>query len=177
MPGVPIEMPSDTVIVLKTTLFAPAASMPAAASFASSAMCTLQGVRFDQVDATPIWDLPKSASSKPTARSIARAGAAFRPSTTRLECARVVGAACPCPLLGPFFFDTVAFGRFKPILALYLRSGWLGVRSCHARQGPHIYAPALRVHSRAPDSCQNVRESPVCTTADRPLDADRSGLP
>src|SRR3954471_23959639 len=136
MPGVPIEMPAEAVMVVNTMLFAPAASTPAAASRASSAMCMLQGVRFDQVEATPICGLPKSASSKPTARSIARAGAAFRPSTTRLECARVVGADCPCPLLGLFFFDTVALGRFKPILALYLQSGWLGVRNCRARQGP-----------------------------------------
>src|SRR5205085_10255165 len=107
------------VMVLNTTLLAPAASTPAAASRASSAMCTLQGVRFDQVEATPIWGLPKSASSKPTARSMARAGAAFRPSTRSLECARV-GSVLPA-----LFFDTVALGRFKRILALYLQSGRL----------------------------------------------------
>ncbi len=85
MPGVPIEMPSDTVIVLNSTLFAPAPSTPAAASRASSPMCMLHGVRFDQVEATPIWGFAKSASAKPTARSMARAGAALSPSTTRLE--------------------------------------------------------------------------------------------
>jgi hypothetical protein len=44
MPSVPIEMPSDTVIVLKMTAFAPAALAPAAARRASSSMCTLHGV-------------------------------------------------------------------------------------------------------------------------------------
>src|SRR5260370_1187822 len=44
MPGVPMEMPSDTVMVLNSTLLPPAASMPAQASRASSPMCMLQGV-------------------------------------------------------------------------------------------------------------------------------------
>ena len=47
-------------------------------------MCMLQGVRFAQVEATPICGLAKSPSWKPTARSMARAGACFTPSTTRL---------------------------------------------------------------------------------------------
>ncbi len=78
-------MPSDTVMVLKSTLLPPLASAPAAASRASSAMCILQGVTFAQVDAMPIWGLVKSASWNPTARSIAREGACFTPSTTRRE--------------------------------------------------------------------------------------------
>ncbi len=88
MPGVPMEMPSDTVMVLNSTPLPPAASTPATASLASSLMCMLQGVRFAHVDAMPICGLPKSASSKPTARNIARAGDCFAPSTTRRENAR-----------------------------------------------------------------------------------------
>ena len=42
-----------------------------------------------QVDAMPIWGLLKSASSNPTARSIALAGALPVPSTTEDEYLRV----------------------------------------------------------------------------------------
>jgi hypothetical protein len=54
MPGVPMEMPSDTVMVLNSTLLPPAASTPAHASRANSPMCMLQGVTLPQVEATPI---------------------------------------------------------------------------------------------------------------------------
>ena len=85
MPGVPIEMPSDTVMVLKVTALAPCASTPAAAKRASSSMCMLQGVRLLQVEAMPTCGFSKSASLNPTACSIARAGACLTPSTTILE--------------------------------------------------------------------------------------------
>src|ERR1700747_2769406 len=65
IPGVPIEIPSDTVIVLKRTLSPPAPSTPAAAALASAPMCTLHGVRLAQVEATPIWGLGKSSSRNP----------------------------------------------------------------------------------------------------------------
>ncbi len=81
-------MPSDTVMVLNRTLLPPLASAPAPASRASSAMCMLQGVTLAQVEAIPIWGLEKSASVKPTARSIAREAACFAPSTTRREYSR-----------------------------------------------------------------------------------------
>src|SRR5262245_41751957 len=89
-------MPSDTVIVLNSTLFAPAASAPAPASRASTSMCMLHGVTMLHVDAIPTWGLAKSASLKPTARSIARAGAFVSPSTTTLECRR---GSAPLPSL------------------------------------------------------------------------------
>src|SRR6266403_5814942 len=88
MPGVPIEMPSDTVMVLNSTLLPPPPSTPAHASRARSPMCMLQGVTFPQVEATPICGLSKSWSRKPTARNMARAGACVSPSTTRRECRR-----------------------------------------------------------------------------------------
>ena len=48
-------------------------------------MCMLQGVRFAQVEATPICGFWKSASWNPTARSMARDGVCFAPSTTSRE--------------------------------------------------------------------------------------------
>jgi hypothetical protein len=48
----------------------------------------LQGVTMLQVDAIPIWGRPKSASLKPTARSMARFGERSAPSTTSRECLR-----------------------------------------------------------------------------------------
>jgi hypothetical protein len=41
IPGVPIEMPSETLIVLKITPLAPASSAPLAASSARPSMCML----------------------------------------------------------------------------------------------------------------------------------------
>ncbi len=48
-------------------------------------MCMLHGVSVLPVDAMPICGFVKSASVKPTARNIARAGALVSPSTTRDE--------------------------------------------------------------------------------------------
>src|SRR5689334_1644578 len=81
-------MPSETVMVLNSTPLPPAPSAPAMASVASSLMCMLQGVRLAHVEATPICGFWKSASWKPTARSIARDGVCFAPSTTRREYCR-----------------------------------------------------------------------------------------
>ncbi len=53
----------------------------------------LHGVSLLQVEAMPTCGCAKSASSKPTARSMARAGACFTPSTTSLEWRRESGAA------------------------------------------------------------------------------------
>src|SRR6187397_2189576 len=81
-------MPSDTVMVLNNTPLPPAASAPASASVARSLMWILQGVRLAQVEATPICGFWKSASWNPTARSIARDGDCFAPSTTSREYCR-----------------------------------------------------------------------------------------
>ena len=62
MPGEPIEMPSETVMVLNCRLLPPAASAPAAAAVARPSRWTLQGVMFDQVEAMPIEGRVKSAS-------------------------------------------------------------------------------------------------------------------
>ena len=66
MPGVPMEMPSDTVTVLNTTLLAPASSAPMAAASARSLMCILQGVTIDHVEAMPTCAFAKSSCLKPT---------------------------------------------------------------------------------------------------------------
>ncbi len=52
-------------------------------------MCMLQGVRLLQVEAMPTCGFSKSASTKPTARSIARPGVCLTPSTTRRENFRI----------------------------------------------------------------------------------------
>src|ERR1041384_2370213 len=93
MPGEPIEMPSETVMVLNNTPFPPAASAPVIASEARSLMCMLQGVRLAHVEATPICGFAKSASWKPTARNIAREAACLTPSTTSFEYLR--WSTCP----------------------------------------------------------------------------------
>src|SRR5271154_1639830 len=85
MPGVPIAMPSATVMVLKVIAFAPCASTPAAAKRASSSICMLQGVKLLHVEAMPTCGLSKSPSVNPTARNMARLGACLTPSTTRRE--------------------------------------------------------------------------------------------
>src|SRR5579885_719947 len=88
MPVVPMLMPSETVMVPKMIDLPPAASAPAAASRASWSMCMLHGVTMLQVEAMPTIGLAKSASWKPTARSIERLGARSGPSTTTEEWAR-----------------------------------------------------------------------------------------
>ena len=67
MPSLPMEMPSEMVMVLKMTALAPAASAPAAAWRARPSMWMLQGVTWLQVEAMPTWDFLKSSLSKPTA--------------------------------------------------------------------------------------------------------------
>ena len=79
MPCVPMEMPSETVIVLKTTLLPPASSAPAPARSANPSICMLQGVTMLQVEAMPTCGLEKSSSLKPTARSMAPARSLLQP--------------------------------------------------------------------------------------------------
>ena len=66
MPSVPIEMPSEMVMVLKMMALPPAASTPFAASRASLSMCMLHGVTMLQVEAMPILGLEMSSRLKPT---------------------------------------------------------------------------------------------------------------
>ena len=80
MPLVPIEMPSDTVMVPKVWGMTPASLRLAAAASARTARLALQGVRSEWLWATPQMGLAKSPSPKPTARSIERFGARASPS-------------------------------------------------------------------------------------------------
>ena len=75
IPWVPIEIPSETVMVLKITDFDPVLSAPSAAASAKILMCMLHGVTMLQVEAIPTCGLEKSSSSNPTARNIALEGA------------------------------------------------------------------------------------------------------
>ena len=74
-------MPSDTLMVLNCTGFAPPVVTPAWTSSASPLMCMLHGVTMLHVDAMPTCGNLKSPLLKPTARSIARLGACAGPST------------------------------------------------------------------------------------------------
>ena len=67
IPSVPMEMPSEMVIVLKMVAFPPAALAPPAASRASTSRCMLQGVTMLQVEAIATCGLAKSLAWKPTA--------------------------------------------------------------------------------------------------------------
>src|SRR5471032_2679061 len=82
MPCVPMEMPSEMVMVLKMSGLLPALVTPSAAAMASWSMWALQGVTWLQVEATPICDLAKSPRSNPTAWSMARLGARSGASTS-----------------------------------------------------------------------------------------------
>ena len=82
IPSLPIEMPSEIVIVPKMMPFPPPAPTPASASRASLSMCILHGVTMLQVLAMPTCDFLKSSRANPTACSIARLAARSGPSVT-----------------------------------------------------------------------------------------------
>ena len=82
MPSWPIEMPSDTAMVMNSMGKPPAARTPSLALRASRSSERLHGVTSFQEDATPTWGLPQSSSVMPTARNMARAGARWNPSVT-----------------------------------------------------------------------------------------------
>ena len=85
IPSLPIEMPSEMVMVLKMIALPPASLAPPSASSASLSMCMLQGVTWLQVEAMPMSGFRKSSGLKPTGYSIARAAARSGPSKTMLE--------------------------------------------------------------------------------------------
>src|SRR5699024_11478732 len=74
MPSVPIEIPSETVMVLKINGEAPASLIPRLDARARPSTCILQGVTALQVLATPIIGVSKSSSSKSSALKYARFG-------------------------------------------------------------------------------------------------------
>ncbi len=80
MPSVPIEIPSLTVIVPKTCGIVPLSRSVWIAVSASAPTPRLQGVIVLKLLATPTIGLSKSASEKPTARSMARLGVRATPA-------------------------------------------------------------------------------------------------
>ena len=64
----------------------PAARTPASACSASLRSVMLHGVTSFHAEAMPICGLSQSSSVMPTARSIARAGAFWKPSVTSRDC-------------------------------------------------------------------------------------------
>ncbi len=85
IPGVPILMPSDTVMVPNGTAFPPDSSTPRTACLPNSSRWALQGVTMLQAEQTATCGLSKSSSSNPTALSMERLGARSVPSTTMEE--------------------------------------------------------------------------------------------
>ena len=85
MPKVPIDIPSDMVIVLNKTDFKLFASIESQTNPAKSLICILHGVTIDQVEATPTWGLLKSSSSNPAALNMDLEAACSGPSTKEEE--------------------------------------------------------------------------------------------
>ena len=75
MPSCPMEIPSETAMVMNSSGKPPAALTPSLARLARRSRGMLQGVTSFQEEATPTWGLPQSSSPMPTALSMARAGA------------------------------------------------------------------------------------------------------
>ncbi len=82
MPSWPMEMPSDTAMVMNSNGKPPESRTPDLARWARRARGRLHGVTSFHDDATPICGLSQSSSVMPTARSMARAGARVGPSVT-----------------------------------------------------------------------------------------------
>ena len=81
MPSLPIVIPSDTAIELKSTGVPPAARIPARTGTANLSRSILQGPILVHVLKTAIIGPSKFSSSIPVARSIARAAARLGPFT------------------------------------------------------------------------------------------------
>ena len=82
IPSCPIEIPSLTAIVQNSNGTPPASRTPAFACWASRCSGKLHGVTSFHEEATPICGRSQSSSPRPTARSMARAGARSIPSVT-----------------------------------------------------------------------------------------------
>ncbi len=85
MPSCPIEIPSETAMVVKVRPTPPLARTPRLASAASIGPVRLQGVTSLPAETSPTWGRAKSSSCSPTARSMARAPALAKPSVTSWE--------------------------------------------------------------------------------------------
>ena len=82
MPSWPMEMPSETAMVMNSRGKPPAARTPSLALLARRSRGRLHGVTSFHDETTPICGLSQSSSVIPTARSMARAGARVGPSVT-----------------------------------------------------------------------------------------------
>src|SRR5581483_11022065 len=91
MPLVPIETPSETEIVLNSIGVPPASRMPSLTAFARKRWLRLHGIVSIHSCATPTSGFARSSSLKPTAFSIARAGARSTPSV-RAALLRLAGS-------------------------------------------------------------------------------------
>ncbi len=81
IPSVPIATPSDTEIVLNSIGVPPASRTPSLTAWASWRRCRLHGITSVQVLTTATSGRSRSASVRPVALSMARAGARDSPLT------------------------------------------------------------------------------------------------
>jgi hypothetical protein len=86
MPSLPMVMPSDIETVLNSIGVPPASRTPCLICSARCRRWKLQGPISVQVFATPMMGLLRSASEKPMAFSMARAGARLAPSVMAPLC-------------------------------------------------------------------------------------------
>ena len=82
IPSVPMVTPSDTEMVLNSMGVPPASRMPSLTAWARLRRCRLHGMTSVQVDTTATSGRSRSASLRPVALSMARAGARAGPATS-----------------------------------------------------------------------------------------------
>ena len=82
IPSVPIDTPSETETVLNSSGVPPAARIPRFTRWASARWLRLHGIVSIHVVETPTSGFARSSSVRPTAFSIARAGARSGPSVS-----------------------------------------------------------------------------------------------
>ena len=113
IPSVPIEMPSETAMVLYSMGVPPAALMPAFTRSDKRRRWKLQGMTSIQVLATPMIGRDRSSSVNPTAFNIARAGARSGPaSNSRLRSFNSFDITSPYRLLK--MFPSFVLSRSNP---------------------------------------------------------------
>src|SRR5678816_3823434 len=142
IPSVPIEMPSDTAMVLYSMGVPPAALMPAFTRSDNRRRWKLQGMTSIQVLATPMMGRDKSSSVNPMAFNIARAGARSGPTSKLwLVSFNSFGIIAYFPFFLPF--KPAADGLAPPTF-----------------NAPHEYASGLGSARRSHDTTWRFRHEP-----------------
>ena len=131
IPSWPIEMPSDTAMVMNSSGNPPASRTPSFDRLASRSSGMLQGVTSFHDDATPTCGLSQSSSVIPTARSIARAPGPVGPvgdlAAPRLDVDRCLAVSSAMAGRLPARPDRPQGDRSEPGLGAEERGGGLAV--------------------------------------------------